>query len=276
MKPPEDPIERYLDRLLLELHGRAGDVRRILAETEAHLRDAAAEGVAAGLGEVEAAEGAISRFGHPRELARHFAQRPLGLPTRPLLEQLVAGILLLGTIGLLAFAASGALAAGFGLAFGKEFVAGDAPGVTYTAARCAQLRVYEPRAASCGQAAVSHRFGEVVANQVTLGVFGLLGAAVYWRVRRRLLMRGATVGLLPDGFVPTIGVSVFGVAGGVFLLQAAGNAATSSGSGNGTLLGEGIAALLAACAFLPALYRTLTLRAALAAPAADDGVAADR
>ena len=38
-----DPIDTYLDRLLSHLRGSAGDVRRILAETEAHLRDAVSE-----------------------------------------------------------------------------------------------------------------------------------------------------------------------------------------------------------------------------------------
>jgi hypothetical protein len=128
--PAGDPIELYLDRLLLELHGRARDVRRILAETEEHLRDATAQGVADGLGEAEAIERAIARFGRPREVARRFAPSPLALPARSVLEQLAAAILLLGTVGLLVLGASGGLAAGFGLAFGKSFVAGDAPGVT--------------------------------------------------------------------------------------------------------------------------------------------------
>jgi hypothetical protein len=37
------PIEGYLDQLLTHLRGSAHDVRRILSETEEHLRDAAAE-----------------------------------------------------------------------------------------------------------------------------------------------------------------------------------------------------------------------------------------
>ena len=38
-------IDRYLDQLLSELRGSATDVRRILAETEEHLRDAVRDGV---------------------------------------------------------------------------------------------------------------------------------------------------------------------------------------------------------------------------------------
>jgi hypothetical protein len=38
-----DLIEGYLDRLLTHLRGSAHDVRRILSETEKHLRDATAD-----------------------------------------------------------------------------------------------------------------------------------------------------------------------------------------------------------------------------------------
>ena len=58
-----DRIEGYLDQLLLELRGRATDVRRVLAETEEHLRDATADGIAAGLSPDDAEAQAIVRFG---------------------------------------------------------------------------------------------------------------------------------------------------------------------------------------------------------------------
>ncbi len=47
-----DPIERYLDQLLIHLRGSARDVRRILSETEEHLRDAVSEAMAAGVGDL--------------------------------------------------------------------------------------------------------------------------------------------------------------------------------------------------------------------------------
>ena len=46
---PTDLIEDYLDRLLVSLSGSPRQVRHTLAEVEAHLRDAEAEGIAAGL-----------------------------------------------------------------------------------------------------------------------------------------------------------------------------------------------------------------------------------
>ncbi len=63
-------IEAYLDLLLVELHGRARDVRRALADAETHLEDATAEGVAAGLSREEAERAAVERFGPPRTVAR--------------------------------------------------------------------------------------------------------------------------------------------------------------------------------------------------------------
>ena len=70
-----DPIQGYLDQLLTYLRGSAHDVRRILSETEEHLRDATAELVAAGASEEEAQRLAIERFGHPRTVAQRFSVR---------------------------------------------------------------------------------------------------------------------------------------------------------------------------------------------------------
>ena len=49
--PTGDIIEDYLDRLLVSLTGSPRQIRHTLAEVEAHLREAVAEGVAAGLPE---------------------------------------------------------------------------------------------------------------------------------------------------------------------------------------------------------------------------------
>ena len=57
-----DLIEGYLDQLLTHLRGSATDVRRILSETEEHLRDATAELEAAGASREEAQRLAVERF----------------------------------------------------------------------------------------------------------------------------------------------------------------------------------------------------------------------
>lgn len=59
----DSPVEVYLDELLLVLPGTPRQIRHQLAETEAHLRDATAEGVARGLTEIQAEADAVARFG---------------------------------------------------------------------------------------------------------------------------------------------------------------------------------------------------------------------
>lgn len=56
-----DLIGQYVDQLRLSL--RIPEVGRILVEAEDHLREAAAEGMAAGLTEAQAQRAAIARFG---------------------------------------------------------------------------------------------------------------------------------------------------------------------------------------------------------------------
>ena len=46
--PTGDLIEEYLDRLLVSLPGSPRQIRHTLSEVEAHLREAVAEGMAAG------------------------------------------------------------------------------------------------------------------------------------------------------------------------------------------------------------------------------------
>src|SRR5215218_1299836 len=141
-----DLIERYLDRLLTQLRGSAHDVRRILSETEDHLRDAASELMAAGASEEEAQRQAIARFGDARAVARRFSTRLAPIPPVAVAAELARTAVLLGAVGLVAIGASGALAELLGRAFGARFVAGDLPDVTYTPQRCAEFLEYFPNA----------------------------------------------------------------------------------------------------------------------------------
>src|SRR2546421_12231708 len=85
---PGDLIEDYLDRLLVSLSGSPRQVRHTLAEVEAHLRDAVAEGIAAGLPEDTAQAQALERIGPVHAVtgrpatARH-PSRALRPPPRP-------------------------------------------------------------------------------------------------------------------------------------------------------------------------------------------------
>jgi hypothetical protein len=244
-------IDAYLDDLLLRLHGEPSAIRRMLTESEDHLRQAAAEGRARGLSTEHAEREAVARFGSVSAVARGFATNQSLAPSSIAIRQAAMALAMLGIIGCIAIGVSGAVAAGMGALWGKAFVSGDADGVTYTAARCADLRSYFPHAGSCEAAAVQHHFEEIVQNRLAVGVFGLLGlglAALYHRRRRRAGgPLGPSLRLIPRVFVPIAGATVFG--GAAALLAADGLNLLIQGlphGAGGQLSGAFVSAFLAA------------------------------
>jgi hypothetical protein len=184
---PDGPVERYLDALFDRLAGTGQAGRRSLVEAEDHLRAAAAAGVASGLDRDRAEREAVQRFGQPGPIAAQLqlTHRGLGALIRPF----IAGAFTVGVVGLLALGVSGLISEAFGRIFGAAFVAGDASGVTYTPARCADYFEYFPTAASCNAAAALHHWGEVVQYRVAVGVLGLLALGFGLIVRRTLAGR---------------------------------------------------------------------------------------
>ncbi len=260
-----DPIEAYLDRLLVELSGRARHVRRILTEVDDHLHDAVDEGVAEGLSIEDARQRALARFGSPATVARRFTSGAGRLVPVPVLSQLLLAFALLAGVGLVGVGASGALAMGMGTAFGKHMVAGDVGGVTYTPARCADYFEYHPEARSCGAAATAHHYDETVEYRLAAGVLGLVMLAGLFVVRRsrvvaRFVPLGDGVGLLPDGFVTTAGAAVFGCAAAVLLVSGLAQL-PGGGGGAGADLSGGIVAAVIAAVFVGGLFRVLSRRA---------------
>jgi hypothetical protein len=255
-----DPVEAYLDRLVLELRGRTPDVRRVLSEVEDHLHDVVAEYEAAGSSPEEARTWAVDRMGPPRDMARRFTATPTVAGSLPMLRKLVVTLAFLGGIGLVAVGVSGLLAAGMGAAYGKDFVAGDSFGVTYTKARCAEYLEYEPHAGSCAQAAEAHHYGEVVGYRLDAGVLGLLVLGGAWIVRRR---RPDDDVLLPEGFVPIVAVTLYGAAAGYLLLDSLGQGLIGGDTnGVGQFLSGGLVAAAMAAVYLVPLARTLLVRPA--------------
>ena len=163
--------------------------------------------------------------------------------SRPLLSSLLLASMYLGAIGLLAVGSSGVLAAATRSVLGSRFVAGDVAGQTYTAARCADLREYAPRATSCLAAAASHHADEVVTYRLAAGILGI-GLLSAWLVARRRAPRGS----LPATFVPTVGLTAFGGAA-VVLGGLGANRLVLGPAGGGAgqwLTGSLVAAVLAA------------------------------
>jgi hypothetical protein len=79
--PPADPIANYVAALSHELRFDPSLSRRVCAEVEDHLREAAADGTGAGA-DVEGE--AVARFGLPHAIARQFAAPSLTRQTKGL------------------------------------------------------------------------------------------------------------------------------------------------------------------------------------------------
>jgi hypothetical protein len=257
-----DLIEGYLDQLLTYLRGSAHDVRRILSETEEHLRDATAEQVAAGATEEDAQRQAIERIGTPRTMARRFSPRLAPVPPAAVAAELARAAVLLGAVGLVAIGASGALAELLGRLFGPAFVAGDLPGITYTTQRCSEYLEYFPDAGGCAKAAALHHWGEVVEYRVAVGVLGLgvLGGFLLWR-RDRGDEQPRYLGVLPDGFSATVATSLYGVAAAALALLSLDSFLVAGGDGAGQWLSAAVVAAAMAVVYGISLYRTVLTRA---------------
>ena len=98
MKSPDDLIEQYLDELVAELTPLGPRrLRQVLAETEAHLWDAVAVAVEAGMNERDAQGQAIARFG-PADALVAAEYRRTSRSALTVLRQAVSSLWLLGAI----------------------------------------------------------------------------------------------------------------------------------------------------------------------------------
>ena len=246
----EGPIDAYLDELFVA--ARDGDpaaARRLLAETEAHLRECAARLRGQGLDPEDAEREAVRRFGPVgtvtpvlRPALRDVARLPLRAFLRPLVG--------LAAVGAIAVGVSGAISELFGRIWGAGFVAGDLPGVAYTAARCAVLQA--PYAGlDCAQAAAEHHWGEVVEYRVVFGVLGLVLLLVW-----RLLPHEAQ---LPAGLAPSLAAAAFLLAAAATGVQAL-NAAVQGWQGTGAWLSAVVVALPLAVVFAVAALRRMRMK----------------
>lgn len=241
----QSPIEAYLDEIFAA--ARDSDpaaARRLLAETEAHLRESAARLRAQGLAPEDAELEAVRRFGPVGAVTptlmppwRSMGQLPLRAFVRPAVG--------LAAVGAIAVGLSGLLSELFGRLWGAGFVSGDRPGVAYTAARCTVLQTPYP-GLDCAQAAAAHHWGEVVEYRVALGVLGLVLLLV-WRYLPLSVP-------LPAGLVPLLGAAAFLLAAGGTGVEAL-NAAVQGGQGVGAWLSAAAIALPLAVAFAVAALR---------------------
>ncbi len=159
------------------------------------------------------------------------------LVARPSFRALWLPIHRLVIVGFLAIAASGVVAWAMDIAFGDAFVAGDAPGVTYTADRCAELFEYAPGARTCEGAAAMHHAGEVIQYRIATLALALVAWLGYITIRRAGHRSPA------PALEATMGATAFGLAGVVLLALAANAWVLGPWSGAGQYLSAALVAL---------------------------------
>lgn len=260
-EPAGDIIEEYLDRLLGSLTGSPRQIRHTLAEVEAHLREAVAEGTAAGLPERTAQVQALQRIGPAPPAGR--SPVIAAWPPAALTRRLVLTAVLIGSAGLIAV--GGASLAGRLLlaACGNLFMTAPWPPGSYTQPDCAHWLAGDPGTRSCVAAMLADHAGDFLLEATAAGLLGLIAGACYLFLRSRWRDR-ATMAALPAGTAEFLGAVLAGAAALVFFGSVADIETVQHGTGAGEPLSLGIAAMVAALVF--ALALVLSLRRARQQP----------
>lgn len=242
-----ESIDCYLDELLVQLRGSPRAVRRVLAEVEAHLHDAVANGATP--------EEAVARFGDVREIASRCSKQA-GVSVSMLMRQLILAAGLLCSVGLTAVGVSGAIAGAMDAAYGPRFVAGDLPTITYTSERCSEYQQLAPKEPTCLAAAARHHTDETETLRLATGVVGAIGLGLWYGLRRRWRTTPA-YGALPPALVPAVGAAVFGVATLALASQAMQAITWQSTAGLGQWLSAAIVSAVVAVGYGVVLVRNL-------------------
>jgi hypothetical protein len=249
-----DPIEVYLDELLASLRGTARDVRRSLAECEAHLRESVERRIEAGSSPQEAAAQALEAFGSVPDVATRFnrAHRPAAM--RALAPSLMFQAWRMTAVGLIAIGVSGVIAWLTALVAGTSAVFADAPGTHYGTGACAHYLAVQPTAKTCAAAALLETRDDALSQRWAAGLLGvvLLAAAFWWQRRR-------AAGPQPmDLRIPAalISLTAFGIAGIGLTGYGIDRAVINTGSGQ--WISAGSVALAVAVGYLLVLRRQIT------------------
>jgi hypothetical protein len=250
--PHDDLIEEYLDHVLVSLGGSPRQVRHTLAEVEAHLRDAVAEGVAAGLPESEAQARAVLRMGPVNGVTGGPAA--LARPSLALRRRLALTVALVGAAGFVAIGVAGEIATLLWGLKGAEFMTAPFPPGSYTRADCARWLAGDPGAHSCVAAMLTDHAGDFVRQSIAIGLLGLVALAAYLVLRRRWRDR-ATMTALPAGTAEALGAALASLAAVACFGYALDIETIQHGIGAGQPWSLGLAAAVAGIAFAVAFAR---------------------
>jgi hypothetical protein len=249
----DEPVEAYLDQLLLSLRGTPRQVRRTLAEIEAHLGDAVADGVAAGMTEHEAQQAAVDRIGPVGAVSR---SRPLPSgPAAALVRRIALSGSLVGGVGLVALALSAPLSWLLAVIRGGAFLTAPFPPGSYTRADCARWLAGQQATHSCVRAMIADHVFDILRNDAAAGVAGL-GLLIAYRVLRHRWQDRATITVLPAGTAEAAGAVLAALVAVASFGQAVDAVTAQRGLGAGEPLSVCAAALGAAAFFAVRLWRT--------------------
>ncbi len=184
----DDPIEAYLDRLLVALPGAPREVRRALAEAELHLYESAAVLEASGLSREEARAEAVRRMG-PAEVAAGPARVTLQL-TPALRRRVALSLLLIGGVGGVAIGLAGVLGLIVRALWGPAAIATAFPADSYSAADCRHWQADQPTAHDCLSVMTALHASHFLMDTLVCAVIGVLMLVLYVPLQRRWLLRG--------------------------------------------------------------------------------------
>jgi hypothetical protein len=250
--PACEPVEEYLDKLLLTLSGPPRRVRRTLAEVEAHLLDVVAEELAAGKSQAAAEQEAVARMGACSQITGHPLQ--FGQPAAALIRRTALAGSLIAGVALVCVGLSGIIGWRLAALRGGTFLVAPFPHGSYTTADCARWLAGDPSAHNCISAMTYDHVGEVVLNSFAAGVLGAIVLSAYVWMRRRWQDRG-TLTALPIGSAEAVGailalIVAIGTAGRGINLEL-----VQHGQGAGEMFSLTVGALVAAAFFIFRLGR---------------------
>ena len=248
----DDLIEEYLDHVLVSLSGSPRQVRHTMAEVEAHLRDAVAEGLAAGLPESEAQARAVLRMGPVNGVTGMPAV--LSRPSEALVRRLTLTVALVGGAGLTAIGVAGLIGRWFLAVKGTAFLTAPWPPGSYTRADCARWLAGDRGTRSCVTAMLADHAGDVMLEATAAGVLGLLLLIGYVALRSRWHDR-ATMTALPAGTAEALGAALASLAAVACFGYALDIETIQHGIGAGQPWSLGLAAAVAGIAFAVAFAR---------------------
>ena len=181
----DDPVESYLDEVLSCSPGSPRQVRRTLAEVEAHLAESAQALQVGGLSAEAAKAEAVRRMGPPAgTVDRPWPARSARLP-RPVRRRLLLAILQLGGIGGLFVGVAGAVAAAIQAIWGASAIATPFPAGSYSQADCRRWLAAYPHSHSCVAAMTLDHAFDFQRNAAAAGLLGLLALVLRHALRRR-------------------------------------------------------------------------------------------